>query len=793
MTPTPPIRRDLVLVGGGHTHVHVIKAFGMRPLSGVRVTLVAREVHAPYSGMLPGLVAGRYTYDEAHIDLRRLCRWAGVRLLRDEARALDLEARRVHCAARPPLSFDLLSLNVGATPRTRGVPGAAEHAMPVKPVDRFLEEWRRLIDGLPGAPEGLGAPSGPFRIAVVGGGAGGVELALACRRRISALLRARCLPRGAVRFTLFTEAEEIVPELHPRARRALARILEARGIQVRTGSRVSRVEGDALHVGEGRIPADRVLWVTDASPPEWIGETGLETTPDGFLRVDATLRSTSHPFVFAAGDVATVAPHPRPKSGVFAVRQGPPLERNLRRALRGEELRPFRPQREFLTLLGTGDSYAVGSRGPLAFRGRWVWRLKEWIDRRWMAKWSDLPEMEEGSAGRSAEPLPPGGPGADGEAAEGDAGNGADPSPVLAQEPMRCGGCGGKVGAEILERALREASADDGDPLGRYEPQDASVLDVPPGMRVVQSVDFFRDFLDDPYRFGAVAAHHALNDLWASGAEPRSALAVVTLPHGPEKTLVAELVHLLRGAGAVLDAAGASLAGGHTAEGAELAFGLQVTGFVRPGALLRKSGARPGDRLVLTGPLGTGTLFAADMRAKAKARWVEEALATMCRSNGPAAAILGDHGIRACTDVSGFGLLGHLVELLRASGAGARLDPSALPALPGSLECIEAGITSTLHPENLRLRRAVVAGEEERRSPRFALLFDPQTAGGLLGAVPAEGARACVDALHGAGYARAGVIGEVVEPRDSLRSVELVAPGRGRSEARCPEPAALPR
>jgi len=628
----------------------------------------------------------------------------------------------------------------------------------------------------------------------VGGGAGGVELTLACQWRLASLLRARGLPVGAVRFVLLTDTDRIVPEHHRSAGRALRRILDARGVQVRTSSRVVGVEEGAVRVrataGESGkavpLPADRVLWVTEAAPPAWIRETELDTTGAGFLRVDAALRSTSHPFVFAAGDVASVAPHPRPKSGVFAVRQGPPLERNLRRVLQGRQPRPFRPQREFLTLIGTGDRHAVGSRGRFAFRGRWAWTLKEWIDRRWMERWSDLPAMEGGGAAAlhaaCSARTPRSGP-ALRSGDEGRAGGetprrrtGAPETGARPYSAMRCGGCGGKVGADVLQRALArvDGGQDEDVTSGLREPEDAAVLRVPPGQVAVQSVDFFRDFLDDPHRFGAVAAHHALNDLWATGARPRAGLAVVTLAPGPEEKLEEELAQLLAGAAGVLREAGAVLAGGHTAEGAELAFGLQVTGWAEADALLRKSGARPGDRLVLTEPLGTGTLFAADMRAEAKARWVETALAAMTRSGREAMEIFRSHDVRACTDVSGFGLLGHLVEMLRASRVGARLDPDALPALDGALECAERGILSTLHPANLRLLRAVANPEEGAGSRRWPLLFDPQTAGGLLGSVPPDRAEGCVATLRGAGYARTGVVAEVAEASRPETPVELV-------------------
>jgi selenide,water dikinase len=244
-------------------------------------------------------------------------------------------------------------------------------------------------------------------------------------------------------------------------------------------------------------------------------------------------------------------------------------------------------------------------------------------------------------------------------------------------------------------------------------------------------------------------------------AAPHSALAIATVPFGREAVVEQTLFELLDGALGVLHEAGAVLAGGHSSEGAELAFGLAVNGLADPDQLLRKGGLRPGDVLILTKPLGTGTLMAADMRHRARGRWVQDAIEQMLRSNREAAALLHAHGASACTDVTGFGLLGHLLEMLRASGCGARLELGALPVLDGALETLAMGIQSSLAPENLRLRRAVVDLEAVTNHPRYPLLFDPQTAGGLLAGVPADRADACLEALLAAGY-RAARIGEVL-------------------------------
>lgn len=746
MRPPTPAFKTLVLVGGGHSHVSVLKSLGMDPLPGVRTILITRDVLTPYSGMLPGWVAGHYERDEIHVDLRPLCRFAGARLYHDAAVGLDLEGRKVLCRSRPPVAFDVLSLNVGARPRTDGIPGAAEHGLPVKPLDRFLAAWLELLDELRSGKR----PS--LRVAVVGAGAGGIELTLAARHRVRRELPPPVADR--VSFRLFDAADGILSGHAPGVRRRFRRILERRGIPVHAGRRVARVEADRVVLEDGEAhPAERTLLVTDAAPPAWVPGTGLATDEAGFVALEPTLRSTSHPFVFAAGDVATVLEHPRPRAGVFAVRQGPRLARNLRRALQGRALRSFEPRKRFLSLIGTGDRRAVASWGPLALEGRWLWWLKERIDRRWMERWKDLPVMErEEGKGGAPEPAP----------------GVADAETLrrLREHPVRCGGCGAKVGATVLERTLRriETGRRADVLVGLDDPDDAAVLRVPPDHVVVQTVDFFRALVDDPWTLGRIAAHHALADLWAMGAEPRAALALATLPLAGEAQTEEELFQLLSGAVEVLGAHGAVLAGGHTGEGPELAFGLQVTGTAPPDRLLRKGGVEPGQALILTGPVGTGVLFAGEMRGEGRASWIEGALERMTRSQGEASRILREvGGATACTDVSGFGLAGHLLEMLQASRAGASLALSRVPLLEGAPDLVRAGIASSLLPENLRVRRAVDAPDELRSEPGFALLFDPQTAGPLLAAVPDDRSRRCLDSLRAAGYPSAARVGTVVE------------------------------
>ena len=752
-TDKTPIVKDLVLVGGGHSQIHVLKMFGMKPLPGVRLTLICKDVMTPYSGMLPGLIAGHYSFDETHIDLGRLSRFAGARFYNDAAVGLDLANKRVLCRSRPPVAYDLLSINIGSAPVTGGVPGAAENVVPVKPIDRFVAHWERLRERVLARGEST-------RIGVVGGGAGGVEMLLAIQYRLQRLLAADGQDGIPPQCHLLTDTAEILPTHNRRVRSKFRRVLHGRGIQVYTGHRVVRVEPGLIRCDNGfELALDEILWVTWAGAAGWVAETGLDVDERGFIRVNDFLQSTSHPEVFAAGDIATMIHHPRPKAGVFAVRQGPKLTENLRRALLDRPLKPYVPQKQFLSLVSTGDRYAIASRSEWALEGKAVWRWKDWIDRRFMDKFSDFPEMPE-SAGAD---IPRG-------LADRDA------IREISALAMRCGGCGAKVGSTLLTRALArlEPVARKDVLVGLHAPDDAAVVAVPPDRVMVHTVDFFRAIVDDPYLFGKIAANHSLGDIFAMGAEPQTALAIATLPYGLEAKVEDTLTQLLTGALEVLDDSGTALVGGHTGEGAELALGFAVNGLVERDRVLSKAGLQPGDRLVLTKPLGTGTLFAADMRHKAKGPWIQAALTCMLQSNQQAARCLHRYGATACTDVTGFGLLGHLVEMLKPAGVDVELDLGAVPLLEGALETIALGIASSLQPQNLRLRRAISDLEAVADDPRYPLLFDPQTAGGLLAGVPADAAEACVAELRRSGYARAAIIGQVRPPGEGLESVHVL-------------------
>ena len=734
---THPIIKDLVLIGGGHSHAIALKLLGMNLLPGVRLTLITDTPHTPYSGMLPGHVAGFYNYDETHIDLRRLARFAQAQLYIDKAIGLDLANNKILCANHPPVTFDYLSIDIGSTPATNSVPGATEFAIPAKPVPQFLHGWNQVIQKV------INNPEKPLSLSIVGGGAGGVELAINMQANLHQFLKSTNQNLKNLEINLFHRSNQLLPNHNKWVSKRLQKILLQRKIRLHLAENVSKILPNKIICQSGLTKeSDWIFWVTQASPPSWIKASRLTTDSQGFILVKDTLQSVSHPHIFAAGDIATMENYQRPKAGVFAVRQGKPLFQNLERILLGKPLKSYIPQKRYLSLIGTGDKNAIASWGSWGWQSPLLWRWKDYIDRKFMNRFSDLSSLELDEDKDEDIEIPP---------------------------SMHCAGCGSKVGSSILERVLPRLSITQSQDiiLGLNTPDDAAVVQIPAQLKqksplLVHTIDYFPSLINDPFIFGQIATNHCLSDIFAMGATPQSALAMVTVPYGKEEKIEETLYQLLSGAIKVLQQAQTPLVGGHTTEGTELVFGLACNGWVSPEKLLRKSGMKPGQLLILTKAIGIGTLFAADMRYQAKGRWIEEAVESMLLSNQIAAEILLKQGATACTDITGFGLLGHLLEMVKASRVAIELDLAAIPILTGAIDTVKKGITSSLQSQNLKVSSYITNLSAVSSLAKYPLLFDPQTSGGLLAAIPHEKAIDCLNSLQTSGYKNSCLIGKVI-------------------------------
>ncbi|MCA9230986.1 MAG: selenide, water dikinase SelD, partial [Planctomycetales bacterium] len=619
-------QHTVVLLGAGHTNSHVIRMWRMQPLCDVQLICVSDFGMATYSGMLPGTLAGQYDLVEMQIDLVRLCAAAGVRLLRAEVTGLDADNCELLLADRPPLRYDLLSIGIGSVPAT--VPDASGIGLAIKPMQTFLDRLDQRLAKLAEA-----RLSRPWRIAIAGAGAAGFEIACCLPSRIR-----RAYGMAVPEVTLVDRSPEMLSGMPARTRELARRELAARGIQVLLGREIVRIDenGQLCYADGNTLEFDLVIWATSAQAPPLLSCFDLPTDDRGFLLTRDTLQSVGSDAVFAVGDTGTCENHPRPKAGVYAVRQSPVLWENIRRHFAGRPPVRWRPQSSFLSLLNTGDGKAIFTYKKISLHARWCWKLKDAIDRRFIAKFQDYqPAMR-------SEAL-------------------VDPS-----SPMYCGGCGCKVGGDLLSRVLRRLNNPPASHVlvGLAQPDDVALLLTAEGTATVATADFFTAFLDDPYLLGRIAALNALSDMYAKGAKSLGALALVTVPHGPPAEQEQFLLQLLDGSLRELRAADVPLVGGHTIEAAQTTIGFTILGEVAPTALAGKGQLREGDRLVLTKPLGTGVLLAAHMQARCQSDWMESLLDCMLTSNQAAGAIAQQFQLKAVTDVTGFGLAGHLLEML---------------------------------------------------------------------------------------------------------------------------------
>ena len=712
---------DVVLLGVGHTNAHVVKMWRMNPLPDARLTCISDFPVATYSGMLPGTLAGLYEPEQMQIDLVRLCAAARARLISAEVTGLDISARQLLFRDRPPLPYDVLSIGIGSRPSH--LPKNSVNVLPIKPMQTFRQRLDSKLDRLANS-----SINRPWRITIVGAGAGGVEIAFCLARRLR-----DTYGQEAAAITLVDRGVTILDGMPLRTQRLATRQLDRMGIQTILVREVTSVENGVVTLQDGQtLQSDLVLWATSATGPPELENFGLPTDERGFLLTRDSLQSTANDDVFVVGDSGTLISERIPKAGVFAVRQGPVLWENIRRWVQRRALISWRPQRSFLTLLNSGDQRAILTYKGVSVHAHWCWKLKDFIDRRFMAKYQDYTPMAMATT---------------------------SPPAKRPDEKMYCGGCGSKLPADALARVLANLNNPSAPHvlIGTDQPDDIAVMEQSPGRALAATVDFFTAFLNDPFLLGRVAALNALSDMIAKGAKPRGALAMITVPHGNVAKQETFLREVLEGALRVFRPEGVPLVGGHTIEGMETTVGFTIVGEIDTDRLSVKGGLQPEDRLVLTKPLGTGVLLAANMQARCRFDWMEVLLASMLINNRDAGACASELRLRAVTDVTGFGLAGHLLEMLSASQLSAELELAAIPLLPGAEQLLVEGIESSLAPGNRTKESQIDCVEKLRGSSRYAALFDPQTSGGLLMGVPADKLPRLLEKLDGNG----AVIGRV--------------------------------
>lgn len=371
--------KRLVLAGGGHANLEVLRTLALLPEPRREVTLITPYPSFTYSGMVPGHFAGHYELDDCTVDLRALCERARVTLSLTSVALVSPGAREVLCTNGSVVPYDVLCINVGSVANIGDARGVDKHAHTLRPLERAVKAWN---DVLVRASDGRMAA-----VTVVGGGAAAIEVALAMNHRFQ-----RDLYEVASHVRVLTDKNQFAPTLAPGAQARLRRRMRRRGVEAHTDSLVSEVGADFIRLKSGlEFATDAVFWATGAAAPDWIRQSGFAIDDHGFMLTNDLLQSPSHPSVFGAGDCVNELGHPLPKAGVFAVRAAPVLAANVMASLEGLPLTPHLPQERYLALVSTGEKHAVGSWNGMSFGGRWVWHWKDRIDRRFITRYRELP------------------------------------------------------------------------------------------------------------------------------------------------------------------------------------------------------------------------------------------------------------------------------------------------------------------------------------------------------------------------------------------------------------------
>ena len=696
----------------------------MNPIPDTDLTCVSDSPVATYSGFLPAVLAGQLPKEAMEIDLVRLCVAAGARLIVDRVTGIDRERRTLLFEDRPEVAFDVLSVGIGSQPQLPETGADSPSLVTIKPM-------RSLVDRLEEAVARCSGRPGPLRVIVAGGGAGGVEVSQCLPARLKALTS------SPVELTLVNGGKNLLPDCLPGTVRRVRQIIDRRGHIVVEQRIVSAVFNNHVQLDDGtNLAADLVVWAASATSPAFSAELDLPTDERGFLLTEATLQTTSGDPIFVVGDSGTIRGIDLPKAGVYAVRQGPVLWRNIVRFIEQRPLQAYEPQSSFLKLLNMGDGGAVGEWRGISFAGRWPMKLKMFIDQRFMDKYQLLPEQ------------------------------------MSMPEEMKCRGCGCKLDSRVLADGLQQpkSTRDDATIIrGSDTPASCGEFTGVETGALLVTTDFFAAPFEDAWLNGRITALHAVSDLHAMGAIPFAAEAIVVLPEGDSTTQKKMLADFQAGASREFRRTGAEITGGHTITGPRWEIGFTVLGRPIGSHLIRKGGAHEGDRLLLTQPLGSGVLMAAHLRGQCRHIDYDNLLNTMLSGNHRAAEIAVRCRVTAGTDVTGFGLLGHLQEML-SNNLSAQLQLDAIPLMPGTREAAVRGIASSLLPSN----RSFLLGVLTQRTESLDLLLDPQTCGGLLLSVSESNVVELVEQFAAADLPQPADIGFIRVGRPGSHCVEIV-------------------
>lgn len=695
-----PITNDLVLIGGGHSHLSVLMKLSKKPINGNRITLITNEIDTPYSGMIPGYIEGIYSWRDSHIDLYRLCLKLNVRFIHAEVERVSAYEKEIYFKDRPKIKFDVLSINTGIQSNNREIKGAAKYCLPVKPISKLTNNFLNKITNFKS-------------IAFIGGGAGSVELALAIKKRFLNI-------NQDIKITIITGKRGLLSTFPQKTKLTSLKTLEKFKIDIIEYKRVLEVKPKQIILSDkSMLKIDKAILSTNSMTPKWLAKSDILLTKDNYILVNKSFQ-TNYKYVFASGDVIDFNNQNLKKAGVFAVRSGKPLAINIRKFILGKKLVEYKFNKNYLALIGTSKRSAIATKYNLTFNSRFFFYLKKYIDQNFIKKFSDFRIRKKFTL----------------DALKTDVLNiFVKHKEKITDENdiMQCKGCAAKVPLNALKQALPK------DIVSTSE----DAVSVPGHPELYQTVDMISSIITDPFLLGKIAANHSISDMVSVNSKITSAMMILQLPLSKTEINSRDLEQVLLGANEIFKTIDCPLIGGHTMIGKDKdpIIGFSILGQKQKKIKIVKNRRKikTKDLLILTEKIGSGLIFAGINNYLIDSYFQIDVIKQMIKGNLNFGKISNQLNILSMTDITGFGLANHLLNLIKRdnSKTGLTIYPNKIPLFQGVNECLNKDIKSSLFKSNYDIAQKDIIYKRDK-SKLDNILYDPQTVGGIAFIIPQE-------------------------------------------------------
>ena len=676
------IKKDLVLLGAGHSNIEVIKKFGIKPIDGLRLTVISNSYFSTYSGMLPGYLQGIYEWNEINIDLVKLCRAYGHRLIISNVIKIDTKNNLVFLENRPSINYDFLSINLGIKTDSSKIKGAEKNCLKLKPISSIKENFDKLLE--------FNKVNKNNDIVIIGAGAAGFEVALALDEN----LKRKNIKNNII---LLSKNSSVLNQFNKKAEFIAKNTLKKCNVKFLNYAEVVIVTSNYILLKDGRkIFCKLPILATNSSPLSLLKKSDLPLTKNGSILIESNLLVSGYNNIFSSGDISEIKGNSMPKAGVYAVKQGKILAKNIKKLYLQKKLSQYKPQKHFLSIIGLQNHRALAIKSIFSIKGKLLWSIKKYIDKKFIEKYTLYNKnnyLQENQI-----------------------------EPVL--NKMQCKGCGSKIPQSILDRVFEENT--------KKGSLDADK--VPNTKNIFQTTDIISSIVSDPFEFGNISAKHALNDILASNTKPLAAQMIVSLPPAINEINKRDLIQLKSGADYAMKQANCKIIGGHSYSNNDdqIYLGFSIIGkkkkYVKPKKI--KKG-----KLYITGKIGSALVFAAIEKKIISGIYSEEVINTMKKSNYEIFKIFYKFNMQYITDISGFGLAIHAHNLLlrHSDLNGLEISLKKIPLYEGAIKALKNNVKSSLNDSNKNsIINNLRVDYNKINTKHLNCLFDPQTAGGFL-------------------------------------------------------------